>query len=96
MSTINEIFEKIAADKTEEFDFSYEGDDMDNNESMQFFLEDYDLGNYVYEDDGTHVILTHPDYDFPVVVVSEGNGDFFSHGIYVFYDPDVELEEDRV
>lgn len=78
-----------------EFDYSFETDyDLNNNEAMQEFLDDYDFGEYVAEDHGTMVYLTHPDYDFPLVVVSEGLGDFFSHGITVFYDPEAELSED--
>lgn len=94
MSTINEIFTTLAADKTEELDFSFETEfDLNNSEAMSHFLADYDLEQHVHDDEGTTVILQHEEYDFPVVVVSEGLGDFFSHGIFVFFDPEAEFNE---
>jgi hypothetical protein len=58
-----------------------EGMDMDNIQSMQYFLEQVDIGEeYIVEDEGTLVILQHPSYDKKVAIHSGGLGDFFSHG----------------
>lgn len=82
--TIEDIFAEIAANKNAEYDFSFTSEnDMDNIEAMRTFVYDNDLEDYILEDDGTHVFLHHDDYDFTVSIVSEGLGDFFSHGIYM-------------
>ncbi len=84
METIDEIFETLSANKDDDLDYSYHSDnDMDNIESMNKFLEENSLGDYISEYDGTMVFLKHPDYNFEAVVTSSGLGDFFSHGIYV-------------
>lgn len=58
--------------------------EMDNIQSMQFFL-DY-IGatdENIIEDSGTQVILCHPDYPQHLCIDSGGLGDFFSHGFDV-------------
>jgi len=89
MTTIQEIFSTIDTDPSTHLDYSFSSEnDMDNIESMRDFLESHDLEEYVSEDLGTLVTLDHPEYDFKVAVTSEGLGDFFSHGIYVFKSED--------
>jgi hypothetical protein len=58
-----------------------DGMDMDNIQSMQYFLELVDIhADYIVEDEGTLVVLNHPSYDKKVAIHSGGLGDFFSHG----------------
>lgn len=58
-----------------------DGMDMDNNESMSHFLETVDIPeDAIVEDEGTQVVLSHPDYEKKIVIDSGGLGDFFSHG----------------
>lgn len=92
-TTAHEIFSTL--DKTPEgdFDFSFTSEtDLDNHAAMAVFLEEHDLGEYVEKDYGTMVWLFHPDYNFPVLVESTGGGDFFTHIIAAFRDPEVEAE----
>jgi phage pi2 protein 07 len=57
-----------------------EGVDMDNIDSLTYFLEQVDIhSDYVAEDHGTLVILEHPEYEKRVTIHSGGLGDFFSH-----------------
>ncbi len=58
-----------------------EGMDMDNIESLMYFLNCVGIDDkYVIEDLGTQVILKNPNYERVVIVNSGGLGDFFSHG----------------
>ena len=62
---------------------SYEKE-MDNNQSMQHFLECIGATDEnMVADYGTQVILCHPDYVAHMVVDAGGLGDFFSHGFVV-------------
>ena len=59
----------------------YSINEMDNNQSMQHFL--YCIGatsENIETDDGTQVIVKHPDFDHKLVIDSGGLGDFYSHG----------------
>lgn len=57
-----------------------DGMDMDNNQSMQHFLECISVADdNIVDDAGTQVIIQHKDYDFKLVIDSGGLGDFFSH-----------------
>ena len=54
---------------------------MDNNESMAHFVESAGIPEECIEDDeGTQIIVTHPDYRFKIQIDAGGLGDFFSHG----------------
>ena len=54
--------------------------DMDNIESMQYFLELIGATEDNIEiDDGTQIIMTHPDFNHRLVIDSSGDGDFYSH-----------------
>lgn len=58
--------------------------EMDNNQSMQYFLECIGATDEnIFEDSGTQVILKHPDRADMMVVDAGGLGDFFSHGFTV-------------
>ena len=77
----DELFDSVADDPSgAAYDFASE-QDMDNIESMRHFIEENDLEDFVKEDDGTAVVLEHPEYGFYVGLDSYGLGDFFSHGI---------------
>lgn len=92
-TTAHEIFSNLDNTPTDVLDFSFTSEtDLDNHAAMAVFLEERDLGKYVEEDNGTMVWLSHPDYNFPVFVESVGGGDFFTHTITVFRDPEVEAE----
>ncbi len=65
--------------------------EMDNNQSMQFFLEQINVNpDNILEDNGTLVKLTHDDFDYGITIESSGLGDFFSHGFDVYI---TEIEE---
>lgn len=58
-----------------------EGMDMDNNESMAHFVESAGIPEEcIADDEGTQIIVTHPDYSFKIQIDAGGLGDFFSHG----------------
>lgn len=77
----DELFGTVADDPSgASYDFTTESD-LDNIDSMRHFLEENDLEEFVKEDDGTAVVLEHPEYDFYVGLDSYGLGDFFTHGI---------------
>lgn len=58
--------------------------EMDNIESMQYFLNCIGaLDENIETDDGTQVVIVHPDYSHKLVIDSGGLGDFYSHGFDV-------------
>lgn len=59
----------------------YDLPEMDNIESMQYFLDNIDCiyDNNIEVDDGTQVVLTHEDYPYKIQIDAGGVGDFFSH-----------------
>lgn len=58
--------------------------EMDNIQSMQHFLECIGATDEnIEEDNGTQVVLKHPDRPDMFVVDAGGLGDFFSHGFEV-------------
>jgi hypothetical protein len=60
--------------------------EMDNIESMQYFLESIGAtDDNIETDDGTQVVLVHPDFNHKLVVDSSGLGDFYSHGYDVSF-----------
>lgn len=55
--------------------------EMDNNQSMQYFLECiHATSDNIEINDGTQVVITHPDFSEKLVIDSGGLGDFYSHG----------------
>ena len=55
--------------------------EMDNNQSMQFFLDCIGVtDDNIETDDGTQVVVNHPDFEHKLVIDSGGLGDFYSHG----------------
>lgn len=54
--------------------------EMDNNQSMQFFLDCIGAtDDNIDVDDGTQVVIKHPDFEHKLVIDSGGLGDFYSH-----------------
>lgn len=54
---------------------------MDNIQSMQHFLDCIGAtSENVETDDGTQVVIVHPDFYHKLVIDSGGLGDFYSHG----------------
>jgi len=79
-NSIQEIFEN---GETSYRIIDYTIESMDNNKSMEYFLEYSNiLPDYIEDNYGTQVILKHPDYQYNIVIDSGGLGDFYSH-IYV-------------
>ena len=63
---------------------NYTINDMDNVQSMEYFLNLLDIGEENIDvDNGTEVILSHPDFDFKMRVESGGLGDPHSHSFDV-------------
>lgn len=76
--TVKELFENGEASYRI---IDYNIPDMDNIESMQFFLERIGAtAENIETDDGTQVVLKHPDFKEKYVIDSGGLGDFYSHG----------------
>lgn len=80
--TVRELFvEKEAQYRI--VDYSPEME-MDNNQSMQFFLDYIGAeGDNIVEDLGTQVFMQCEDFDYKLQVDARGLGDFFSHGFEV-------------
>ena len=58
--------------------------EMDNIQSMQHFLDCIGAtSDNIETDDGTQVVIIHPDFDHKLVIDSGGLGDFYSHGYNV-------------
>jgi len=61
-----------------------DGMEMDNIQSMNYFLDEIGATeDNIEADEGTQVIIKHPDFDFMLVIDSGGLGDFYSHGFDV-------------
>lgn len=75
-NNIEDVFEDVGMSYRFNTKTSY-----DNIESMRIFVERiYKLEvNNIFIDDGTMVVLEHPDYDYRVRLDSGGEGDFKSH-----------------
>jgi hypothetical protein len=62
----------------------YSIQEMDNIDSMSHFLECIDASDDdIYTNDGTQMVMIHPDFDHKLVIDSGGLGDFYSHGYNV-------------
>jgi hypothetical protein len=77
-NSVQELFEQGEASYRI---IDYTIQEMDNNQSMQFFLDYIGATSENIEvDDGTQVIIKHPDFNHKLVIDSGGLGDFNSHG----------------
>lgn len=77
-SSVKEMFE-LGENSYRIIDYSIQ--DMDNIQSMQYFLECIGASSdNIQTDDGTQVVVVHPDFDHKLVIDSSGLGDFYSHG----------------
>ena len=57
---------------------------MDNNQSMQFFLNHLGFENeHIVEDNGTQVIIQDKDFHYKLQINARGLGDCYSHGFDV-------------
>lgn len=64
-----------------------DGMSMDNNESMQYFLDCVDVhSDSIEEDLGTQITLSHSAYNKRIIIDSGGLGDFFSHGFDCYWE----------
>jgi hypothetical protein len=58
----------------------YDLPEMDNIQSMNFFVNLLDIPEEnIIVDDGTMIIVEHPDFDFNLRIDAGGLGDFHSH-----------------
>ncbi len=77
-NTVKEMFEQVGQSYRI---ISDEAGEMDNIQSMRHFLECIGATDEEIEtDDGTQVVMKHPDFDYMLVIDSGGLGDFYSHG----------------
>lgn len=80
---MNHIIEEVL-ENPEGIEYSFTTEkDLNNIESMGYWIEENDLEELVTEDDGTLVFLLDPETKTKFSVESYGQGDFFSHGIFV-------------
>jgi hypothetical protein len=62
---------------------------MDNNKSMEHFIECVGIPNEnIEKNEGTQIVVSHEDYNYKIVIDAGGLGDFYSHGF------DLSLYED--
>lgn len=79
-NSINELFQN----KEQHYSIIDYNTEMNNIESMNFFLNKLDIGDsFIVEDNGTQVELKHPDFTYRIIIDAGGLGDFFSHGFAV-------------
>lgn len=58
--------------------------EMDNFQSMVFFIESVGIKQEnIVDDYGTQIIIQHPEYEIKLCIDSGGLGDFYSHGFDV-------------
>lgn len=77
-NSVKEMFEQ-GENSYRIIDYSIQ--EMDNIQSMQYFLDFIGATNDNIEtDDVTQVVVVHPDFDYKLVIDSGGLGDFYSHG----------------
>ena len=70
---------------------------MDNKQSMGYFLDCIGAKqDNIEKDEGTQVVLMHPDFGMKYVVDSGGLGDFFSHrfDVSLYENDNSKLEEE--
>lgn len=66
-----------------------EGMHMDNIQSLRYFLDCVGIyDDYIEEDLGTQVTLSHPEYLDRIVIDSGGLGDFYSHSFECYWRED--------
>ena len=81
-NSITQMFDEFAKGETS-YRIINENDNMsmDNNQSMQHFIEWVGIPSEKIEDDeGTQIVVSHEDYNFKIVIDAGGLGDFYSHG----------------
>ncbi len=77
-NSVKEMFEQ-GENSYRIIDYSIQ--EMDNIQSMQHFLDCIGVtSDNVEVDDGTQIVIVHPDFDHKLVIDSGGLGDFYSHG----------------
>ena len=78
LNSIKEMFEQ-GENSYRIIDYSRQ--EMDNIQSMQHFIDCIGAtSDNIETDDGTQVVIIHPDFDYKLVIDSGGMGDFYSHG----------------
>ena len=90
-NNLTQMFKDFEKGETSYRIINYDRDmEMDNNQSMNYFIECVGIPEDNIEDDyGTQIVVVHEDYNFRIVIDSGGLGDFFSHGF------DMSLYEDE-
>ena len=53
--------------------------EMDNRQSMDWFIDYCNLYDFIEEDGGTQIVLANPNYSHKIQVDAGGLGDFCSH-----------------
>ena len=72
--SIEEMFEN------KEFQYTYFSEDsLDNNWSMDWFIKAIGLSEFIILNEGTQIVLHHPNYNYDLQIDAGGLGDFYSH-----------------
>ena len=80
-NSVKEMFEQ-GENSYHIIDYSIQ--EMDNVQSMQYFLECISAtDDNIEKDDGTQVVVIHPDFGHKLLIDSGGLGDFYSHSYEV-------------
>ena len=59
---------------------SYKEPGMDNVQSLRWFIDNVGIhSDNIAEDLGTQLVVSHPEFDYKLVIDSYGGGDFHSH-----------------
>jgi hypothetical protein len=83
-NSLREIFENKETEYR--LDQDYKEPDMDNIQSLRWFIDYVGIpSESIEEDGGTQLILTHSDFKYKLVVDSGGAGDTHSHRYSVSY-----------
>ena len=93
-NSVKEMFEQ-GENSYRIIDYSIQ--EMDNIQSMQYFLEHIGAtSDNIEVDDGTQVVIIHPDFGHKLVIDSGGLGDFYSHGydVTLYADEDCDCPEE--
>lgn len=88
-NSVKEMFEQ-GENSYRIIDYSIQG--MNNIQSMQHFLDHIGATtDNIETDDGTQVVIIHPDFGHKLVIDSGGLGDFYSHGydVTLYWETDI-------
>lgn len=74
----------------------YTSESLDNNQSMNLFIDELGLYDLITENEGTQIRLRHSCFPFTMQIDAGGLGDFYSHKFDVTIEYDAEIEEESL